>query len=216
MSTNPTFVRLTDAASRGSLADVGGTGWAISGNDVLAFPEDAEEARFVRGKIRLGVLEEASVAEHEEAHPEEYGEAGEAIPRIMFVGEPTHQEATVIEQAKNQQRRMAAARAAQTDELYGEDSPVGAQAGVAGGQAKIGSMMEGGFATPGEPSPGEAALQRALLAQDEDDDGETVKPYVKWKKDELVAEAANRDLDTDGTVKELAERLTADDESDEG
>lgn len=50
------------------------TQWSISGMDVKPFPESKPQARFVRRKLNAGVLEAASAAEHEEAHPESYGE----------------------------------------------------------------------------------------------------------------------------------------------
>lgn len=214
MQTNPTFVRLTDAASRGALADIGGSGWGISGNDVVPFPDDAEAARYVRQKIRLGVLEEASQAEHEEAHPEAYS-TGDDIQRVMFVQDTTpHQEANVLEAAARRAKRLQTARANQTQELYGEDTGVPSQAGVAGGVRKFGAGIEGGFATPGVPSPSEAELQKRLVREQEPDTPPAIvdeRPYEDWSKKELVAEAKNRDLDTKGTVAELVERLEADD-----
>lgn len=69
--TDPKFVRLSQAQSRGILADVSGSGWSISGRDVRPLPDSLDSLRFVRKHLRSGRLEAASLAEYEEAHPAE-------------------------------------------------------------------------------------------------------------------------------------------------
>lgn len=69
--TDPKFVRLSQAQSRGILADVSGSGWSISGRDVRPLPDSLDGLRFVRKHLRSGRLEAASLAEYEEAHPAE-------------------------------------------------------------------------------------------------------------------------------------------------
>lgn len=56
----PSYVKLRDP--NGLLVDVDGSGWSISGVDVLPFPSDDERAAqaFVRSRLNLNVLVEAS------------------------------------------------------------------------------------------------------------------------------------------------------------
>lgn len=70
MANNPDFVRLADHMVHGLVVDMDGTGWSLSGYDVQPFPEDSQAARFVRQKINAGIIEPASQAEYDEAHPE--------------------------------------------------------------------------------------------------------------------------------------------------
>lgn len=103
---NPKFVRLNERASRGMLADVKGSGWSISGKDVLPFPTDKSQIRFVKQNLNSGLLEPASQAEYEEVHgdDEEYVEPD---------GEVTHQEHKVHERAAARVEAAAARRAEQ-------------------------------------------------------------------------------------------------------
>jgi hypothetical protein len=67
---DPKFVRLADHMVHGLLVDME-TGWKISGYDVKEFPEDSEQARYVKRNIQQGKLEPAGQAEFDELHPEE-------------------------------------------------------------------------------------------------------------------------------------------------
>lgn len=69
MANNPSYVRLSDRMVHGLVVDME-SGWSISGFDVKEFPEDREQARFVKQRLNSGVLERASEAEYDEAHPE--------------------------------------------------------------------------------------------------------------------------------------------------
>jgi hypothetical protein len=115
MAKDPQYVRLNDnLADHGSLADVSGSGWSIGGSDVQEFPADDDDAvDFVRTKLRLGVLEPASRAEYDEAHPEE--EPFE-VERKMVVEIP-HQEGRLHKEVKAGRARMRAAREEQTEKV---------------------------------------------------------------------------------------------------
>lgn len=114
MANDPQFVRLNDnLADHGSLADVTGSGWSIGGMDVQEFPEEEEAAVYVRQKLRLGVLEPASRAEFDEAHPEE--EEIE-VERKMVVEIP-HQEGRLHREVQQGRRRMQEARSAQSEKV---------------------------------------------------------------------------------------------------
>lgn len=69
MPNNPDFVRQADYMVTGMTVDMD-TGWSISGYDVVEFPEDRDQARFVKRNLNLGRLEAATQAEYDEAHPE--------------------------------------------------------------------------------------------------------------------------------------------------
>jgi hypothetical protein len=119
-SSNPSFVRLAPRASRGVLADIGGSGWSISGRDVLPYPDKAEEpeaARFVRQNIRRGILEEASRGEYEEVHPEV---DEEEVPRVIMMKEPPHQEHLVREKHLAKGKAITKTRDTQTRRLEGD------------------------------------------------------------------------------------------------
>lgn len=63
------YVRLSDRNSLGMVADIVnyGSKWSIAGLDVKPYPKDNPRAKqFVDDLLRLGVLEEAAKAEHEE------------------------------------------------------------------------------------------------------------------------------------------------------
>jgi hypothetical protein len=114
VANDPQFVRLNDnLADHGSLADVTGSGWSIGGMDVQEFPDEEVAAAYVRGKLRLGVLEPASRAEYDEAHPEE--EPIE-IERKQIVEIP-HQEGRLHREVQQGRRRMQEARSAQTEKV---------------------------------------------------------------------------------------------------
>lgn len=66
----PEYVRLADHMVHGLVVDME-TGWSISGYDVKEYPEDADQAKFVRQKINAGIVEPATAAEYEAAHPQE-------------------------------------------------------------------------------------------------------------------------------------------------
>ena len=130
MANDPQYVRLNDnLADHGSLADVTGSGWSIGGMDVMEFPEDveAEACSFVRSKLRLGILEPASLAEFEEAHPEE----DEIVVERKQVVEIPHQEGRLHHEVKAGRARMQAARAKQTEKVqnssFYEDVDLGAE-----------------------------------------------------------------------------------------
>jgi hypothetical protein len=65
----PEFIRLADHMVHGLVVDME-TGWSISGYDVQEFPEAREQARFVKRQINAGIIEPATQAEFDEAHPE--------------------------------------------------------------------------------------------------------------------------------------------------
>jgi hypothetical protein len=70
---DPKFVRLADHMVHGLLVDME-SGWKISGYDVKEFPENSEQARFVKRNIQQGKLEPAGKAEFDEIHPEDDSE----------------------------------------------------------------------------------------------------------------------------------------------
>lgn len=65
----PKYVRLTNRLSTGLIVDMD-SGWSISGRDVQPFPEDADQARYVKGRLNQGVLEPASEEEYDATHPD--------------------------------------------------------------------------------------------------------------------------------------------------
>lgn len=126
MATNPEYVRLADHLVHGLIVDTDGTGWSISGLDVKPFPDNREEARFVKRQLNAGKLEAAGVAEYEEAHPDGDEEAGDAEAFVEAVraaagrGAP-RQEHKLRADLKGKQDRMRAARFAATLEREGVD-----------------------------------------------------------------------------------------------
>lgn len=69
MAKNPEFVRLADHMVHGLCVDMD-SGFSLSGYDVQPFPEEREQQRYVRRQINAGVMEPASQAEYDTAHPE--------------------------------------------------------------------------------------------------------------------------------------------------
>lgn len=67
---DPQFVRLSDITCHGIMVDVeGGSLFSLSGMEVKPFPDAdvfPDQARFVRDKIRVGHIEEASEEEYKE------------------------------------------------------------------------------------------------------------------------------------------------------
>lgn len=68
MPNDPKYVRLVPRLQHGMICDVQGTGWSIAGLDVRKFPEDRQEARYVRAALNSGKLEPCSKAEWDTAH----------------------------------------------------------------------------------------------------------------------------------------------------
>lgn len=115
MAKNPPYVRLADHMVHGLCVDIE-TGWGISGYDVQPFPEDADEKRFVRGKINNGVLEAASKAEFDVAHPEpdedDDGDAAQFVEAVKAVSaRGGKQEHKIRETEKTRTADIRAARA---------------------------------------------------------------------------------------------------------
>lgn len=105
MPNDPQYVRLTNRLGLQMVADVtGGSGWSISGLDVKEFPDDEDEAAYVRVQLGRGVLEPATKAEYEEVHDED--DVSEVVARYTDPsGKKPWQEAEV--QAASRKRRVA-------------------------------------------------------------------------------------------------------------
>lgn len=82
----PEYVRLADHMVHGLVVDME-TGWSISGYDVVPYPEEADQGKFVRQKINAGIVEPATAAEYEAAHPaeDEDEQASEAARLVELV-----------------------------------------------------------------------------------------------------------------------------------
>lgn len=107
MPNDPDYVRLTHRLTTGMLADVlGGSGWSISGMDVKEFPEDEDQARFVRAELNSGKLEPCSRAEYDEVHDEDEEEA----VRQAQVEQVGLQESEVQENARRKRKALVARR----------------------------------------------------------------------------------------------------------
>lgn len=63
MPRDPKFIRLADRLTNGIVADLN-TGFSIAGLDVQEFPEEADQASYVRGQMHAGVIEAASAEEY--------------------------------------------------------------------------------------------------------------------------------------------------------
>lgn len=85
MSDNPSYVRLAVRLNRGILCDINGSGWAISGLDVLPFPKDRQAARYVTAELNSGKLEPASKAEYDEVQ-----EANASVAKEVLRQHPDH------------------------------------------------------------------------------------------------------------------------------
>lgn len=109
MANDPGYVRLANRLTQGMVADVGGSGWSISGFDVLPFPKDSDAAaRFVRHELRDGKLEPAGKAEYEEVQ-----DSHKAVSSL------SHQEAQVQDAARRENAKLVDAREA--DAQAGDD-----------------------------------------------------------------------------------------------
>lgn len=102
---NPKYVRLSERGSRGICADVKGSGWSISGKDVLPFPKEQAAKSFVKQMLNSGRLEPASKAEWEEVHGEDH--------LIVEPEDAGHQEHKVYEEAAAQAEAAASRRTEQ-------------------------------------------------------------------------------------------------------
>ncbi len=103
------YVRLREGIT--SLADVGGSGWSITGNNVKEYPEGEAAEAFVKSKLRANILEWAGKAEFDEVHADEE-EA--PVGNIKVVTAVTHQEASVRLDAQKRAEKLAAVRAGST------------------------------------------------------------------------------------------------------
>jgi hypothetical protein len=120
---NPKFVRLADHMVHGMCVDLD-TEWSIAGYDVKEFPEDRDQARFVRSKITAGVLEPAGQAEYDEVHADDGEAPSESdVAAAQFVeavkaaaGTPVLQEHKVREGIAEKQASLAASRRASAEE----------------------------------------------------------------------------------------------------
>lgn len=125
MAKNPPYVRLADHMVHGLCVDIE-TGWGISGYDVQPFPEDADEKRFVRGKINNSVLEAASKAEYDVAHPasddDDDGDAAQFVEAVKAVTARGGKQEHVIRQTeKSRTADIRAARAKASARAAGDD-----------------------------------------------------------------------------------------------
>lgn len=131
---DPDYVRLSKRMSRGIVADIGKSGWSISGLDVKPFPEDddVDEQKYVRRLVNNGTLEPCSKAEYEEVHPEASEDAdsdndGEAFVRavetVLSGGRRKNgiQEAQVQKRIQRDHARLAAKRDEAEDSEDDED-----------------------------------------------------------------------------------------------
>lgn len=100
---DPQYVRLATRLSRSVLADVGGSGWSLSGLDVKEFPSRPDAKRFCRKALRDGKLEAASKAEYDEVRALDAGSGDNS--------RTTHQESRVQSNALRAHRKLADKRA---------------------------------------------------------------------------------------------------------
>lgn len=120
---DPKYIRLAEHLNDATQADIaGGSGWAISGNAVLPFPEDDEDAaRFVRQKLAIGVLEPAGKAEFDEQQKD-----NEVLAQVALSGETLQENRiqTVSQEAakKRASKRKAAASAQENGDDEEENS----------------------------------------------------------------------------------------------
>lgn len=112
MATDPKYVRLSNALQGGIICDVHGSGWSIAGFDVKEFPEDKNEARYVRSKVNAGLLEPASKAEYDEAQG---GDLAAEVARQQKAG--VHQEGKLQEAAAKGTAKLAETLGISEEEL---------------------------------------------------------------------------------------------------
>ena len=93
MATDPDFIKLSEAASRGSLTDMESySGFSLSGLDVKPFPADVHQAKFVRLQMRRGNIIVASEAEYDEAR-----EGDEELPEDVKLPHQEHRVREALE-----------------------------------------------------------------------------------------------------------------------
>jgi len=115
MPSDPNFVRLANRLGLQMVADVtGGSGWSIGGLDVQDFPEDEEQAAYVRQQLGRGVLEPATQAEYDEVHDED--EMLEALSLQLEASKRTWQEAAVQDIARKRRRAVVDSREVDEEE----------------------------------------------------------------------------------------------------
>jgi hypothetical protein len=126
MAENPKYVRLSAHASRGMRADVKGSGWSISGRDVLPFPKRSDEKKFVRSLLNKSVLESASRAEYEEVHGDD--------DKLVSEDAVGHQEHRIHEAAAARAEAAAAEREFSESESEEDDDDDEEDDGEEGGE----------------------------------------------------------------------------------
>lgn len=118
MPNDPKYVRLATRLQGGMICDVQNTGWSIAGLDVKEFPEDRQEARYVRSNVNSGKLEPASKAEYEAAHDTSLEE------EVLRQSPEYHKTASAVQEGALQKvaraaaQRVAAALGVDEDEEY--------------------------------------------------------------------------------------------------
>lgn len=122
MRGDPKFVRLAEHLTDVTQADIaGGSGWSISGNAVVPFPEGNEDAaRYVRQRLAVGVLEPAGQAEYTEQE-----DANEELAALTNASESGQENKVQLASTKVRGTRRATAKArarAASDEESEEDS----------------------------------------------------------------------------------------------
>jgi hypothetical protein len=128
MANDPKYVRLPERLLAGNVTDIeGGTGWGISGLDVKEFPEDPDEASFVRDALRSQLLEPATAAEFKrvsDAHARLGSLAAGAVPKEGALGTPAPwNEAAIQQVGKKVRNNLLAKRLADADEEEEETTP---------------------------------------------------------------------------------------------
>jgi hypothetical protein len=138
MPNDPKFVRLANRLALQMVADVtGGSGWSIAGLDVKEFPEDEEQAAYVRVQLGRGVLEVATQAEYDEVHDEE--EAAEVVAQYSDPSKPRPwQEAEVQAVHAKKRRSLEANRESDEDELSEDEEDEQRRQAIADEQEELG------------------------------------------------------------------------------
>ena len=142
MATNtlPQYVKLSDKVLgengwTGILCDLD-TGWSISGYDVQAVPDDEEVQRFIRDKIRAGVLDEATDTEHSVVR-----EADDFMAQIRPVNQHVEEgsywpENVFASHAREHHRKVRASRGAAASSEAPQEPQSAPEGGDAGSKAK--------------------------------------------------------------------------------
>jgi hypothetical protein len=138
MPNDPSFVRLANRLALQMVADVtGGSGWSIAGLDVKEFPEDEDQAAYVRVQLGRGVLEVATQSEYDEVHEED--EAAEVVARFSDPTKPKPwQEAEVQAVHAKKRRSLEESRESDEDELSDEEEDDQRRAAIAEEQDELG------------------------------------------------------------------------------